>query len=293
MVTVHPTITEETEKPGNKTKIAILSCIHGNMEALETVFDDVCSQGIEKIICLGDLVGYGPYPNEVVRFIERHNIMTVLGCWDEGIANDNPSCGCKYISEEEGALGALAFQWTRQAVKTKTQKFLKQLPFGVKRDLLCGDTLFVHGSPRNTSEYLMDSTHELILFERAASGDCEILVCGHTHVPFVKEVSGTLKVNVKESAPDAAAEASPREITLSPKLIINAGSVGEPRHGGRESTYVVLDSVDRSVSIRTVKYDLEKTVTAMKKKEVPDLLIERMKKAQELTGKFKTVTCSC
>ncbi len=293
MVTVLPPATKRPESSGNPTKLAIISCIHGNMEALETVFDDIRSQGIEKMICLGDLVGYGPYPNEVVRFIERHNIMTVLGCWDEGIANENPSCGCSYISEEEGALGALAFQWTKQAVNAKTQKFLKQLPFGVKRDLLCGDTLFVHGSPRNTSEYLMDSTHELILFERAASGDCEILVCGHTHVPFVKEVSGTLKVSTKESAPGISSEGASREISLSPKLIINAGSVGEPRHGGKESTYVVLDSGDRSVSIRAVQYDVNKTVSAMKKKSVPDLLIERMKAAQELTGKSKTVTCSC
>jgi predicted phosphodiesterase len=293
VVTVLPPATKRPESSGNPTKLAIISCIHGNMEALETVFDDIRSQGIEKMICLGDLVGYGPYPNEVVRFIERHNIMTVLGCWDEGIANENPSCGCSYISEEEGALGALAFQWTKQAVNAKTQKFLKQLPFGVKRDLLCGDTLFVHGSPRNTSEYLMDSTHELILFERAASGDCEILVCGHTHVPFVKEVSGTLKVSTKESAPGISSEGASREISLSPKLIINAGSVGEPRHGGKESTYVVLDSGDRSVSIRAVQYDVNKTVSAMKKKSVPDLLIERMKAAQELTGKSKTVTCSC
>ena len=79
-------------------KIAVISCIHGNMEALETVYDDICSKKINDIVCLGDLVGYGPHPNEVVRFIKRNDISTVLGCWDEGIGLDKDTCGCHYIS---------------------------------------------------------------------------------------------------------------------------------------------------------------------------------------------------
>ena len=97
-------------------KIAVISCIHGNMEALETVYDDICSKKINDIVCLGDLVGYGPHPNEVVRFIKRNDISTVLGCWDEGIGLDRDTCGCHYISEKEGELGAIAFAWTKAAV---------------------------------------------------------------------------------------------------------------------------------------------------------------------------------
>lgn len=254
------------------------------MEALEAVYDDIRKQQIDRIVCLGDLVGYGPYPNEVVRFIERQEITTVLGCWDEGIVENNGSCGCKFISEEEGEIGEMAYLWTRRAVSEKTRKFLRQSPFGIKDDLPCGSTLFVHGSPRSTSEYLMDTTHELVLLERAAGGDCEILVCGHTHVPFVKEVSGALRVTTKGST---------REFDLHPKLIINAGSVGEPRHGGSESTYVILDSADRQVEIRKVEYDVKKTIAAMKKKKIPEVFIRRFEQAEELTKKSKDVTCSC
>ena len=126
-------------------KIAVISCIHGNMEALETVYDDIRSKKINDIVCLGDLVGYGPHPNEVVRFIKRNDISTVLGCWDEGIGLDKDTCGCHYISEKEGELGAMAFAWTKAAVSKKTKVFLRELPFGMKDD--SGNVLFVHGSP--------------------------------------------------------------------------------------------------------------------------------------------------
>ena len=271
-------------------KIAVISCIHGNMEALETVYDDICSKKINDIVCLGDLVGYGPHPNEVVRFIKRNDISTVLGCWDEGIGLDRDTCGCHYISKKEGELGAMAFAWTKAAVSKKTKGFLRELPFGIKDD--SGNVLFVHGSPRSTSEYLMDSTHELILLERAASGDCEILMCGHTHVPFVKEVSGTLTVKARDNS--FKKRSSPgRKVKLNPKLIVNAGSVGEPRHGGMESSYITIDTVNRKVEIHYVEYDVGKTVAAMKRKKIPEVFIERIQTAQELTGKAKDIFCAC
>ena len=110
-------------------RIAIISCIHGNMEALEAVMDDVESQQPDLTICLGDLVGYGPYPNEVVDYIERNNISTLMGCWDEGIAMDRGDCGCKFITEEDAAYGEQAFAWTRDRLKKKTPEVPKG--FGV------------------------------------------------------------------------------------------------------------------------------------------------------------------
>lgn len=273
-----------------KNKIAILSCIHGNLEALETVLDHIYGQGIRNIACLGDLVGYGPYPNEVVKLIEQQNISTVMGCWDEGIAHENETCGCKYLTEEEGALGALAFGWARHQTTQKTRRFLKALPLALRDPTKAGDILYVHGSPKSTSEYLMESTHELVLFERAAAGLCDILVCGHTHVPFVKEVSGTLTVTTKERIGDPRPR---REVKLNPKLIVNAGSVGEPRHGTTDATYVVLDSVTGACEIKAVPYDIDVTLAAMKKKGVPEVFIERLRGAKELTGKDKEISCSC
>lgn len=79
-------------------KLAVLSCIHGNLEALDTVLHDVETQGCDRIICLGDLVGYGPYPNEVVDRIRSLEIPTVQGCWDEDIVEGLNACECSYPS---------------------------------------------------------------------------------------------------------------------------------------------------------------------------------------------------
>ncbi|NRA65998.1 MAG: metallophosphoesterase family protein [Pseudobacteriovorax sp.] len=275
------------ESPNYENSIAIISCIHGNIEALEAVYSDILSKDIKKIICLGDLVGYGPYPNEVVSFIERYDIATVLGCWDEGIAQNKISCGCEYVSKEEAKLGEMAFHWTKSEVTSDTVAFLDRLRYGVRHTFACGKTLFVHGSPQSTSEYLTESTHEFILFERAARGGCDILVCGHTHVPFVKEISGTLNVRTPLGGPEV------KDVELAPKLIINAGSVGEPRHGGVESTYVTMDTDTRKVDIHYVPYDLKQTMRAMRKKGIPEVLIERLQSGMELTGKDKSINCDC
>ena len=138
----------------------------------------------------------------------------------------------------------------------------------------------------------MDSTHELVLLERAASGDCEILMCGHTHVPFVKELSGTLTVKARDNGFKKRSSQA-RKVKLNPKLIVNAGSVGEPRHGGMESSYITIDTVNHKVEIHYVEYDIRKTVAAMKRKKVPEVFIERIQAAQELTGKAKDIVCAC
>lgn len=282
-------------------RIAILSCLHGNMPALEAVWDDVRSQHVDEVICLGDLVGYGPWPNEVVAFVQRHNIQCVLGCWDEGIGHKREDCGCKFVTEEEGQLGHAAFEWTRRRVHRRHVLFLRSLPFGLRMELDgAGRLLFVHGSPHSTSEYLTESTHDLVLLERAAAGDCDVLVCGHTHVPFARRVDGVLRVrpvaSLKETIKrglQGTPRAAPRELILHPKLIINAGSVGEPRHGGPEATYVVFDAVRSQVEIRRVVYPVEETARAIVRCGLPPIFAERLRAGRELAGKQKETHCAC
>lgn len=280
-------------------RIAIISCIHGNLEALDTVLADLRAREIDSVLCLGDLVGYGPFPNETVNRIRDLGIPTVLGCWDEGIAQENETCGCTFISEEEGQLGAMAFWWTTLNVSDETKSYLGALPMGLALDLPCGRLVAFHGSPNSTSEYLTESTHELVLFERAASAGCDILVCGHTHVPYVKQVAGTLEVRAETSIKDPIYRArygeaeTPNLVTLAPKTIVNAGSVGEPRHGGLASTYAILDTGSGDVELCEVEYDVEKTVHAMRERDVPETFAERLLDGNELTGKHKEVFCAC
>ena len=285
----------------SEQRIAILSCIHGNMAALEAVWDDLGNQNIDQLYCLGDLVGYGPYPNEVVELVNQNNIPTVLGCWDEGIGMEQEDCGCKFITEEDAEYGHAAFKWTRSNISEENRKFLSELYFGQRvTNTAAGTLLLVHGSPRNTGEYLMESTHDLILFERAAAGDCDVLICGHTHVPFVRQIEGTLKVTAELGVKDAIQKdlgmvkaPAPREVILKPKLLINAGSVGEPRHGGVEATYVIFNTKTKAVEIRGVPYDVGATVKALKNSGLPEAFASRLESGQEFALKNKELTCEC
>lgn len=285
--------------PAQARRLAIISCVHGNLEALDAVLADLERRAVDSVLCLGDLVGYGPLPNETVARIRECGVPTVLGCWDEGIAQDNEDCGCAFVSADEGVLGAMAFWWTATAVSDDTKAFLGKLPTALAFDLPCGRLVAVHGSPASTSEYLTESTHELVLLERVARAGCDILACGHTHVPYVRRLAGTLELRSQATikdrlyrAPDAAAPPV-RSVALEPKTIINAGSVGEPRHGGTEATYAVLDTHSGDVELCEVAYDLEKTLHAMRVREVPSEFVERLRRGQELTGKTKEIFCAC
>ncbi len=272
-------------------RAAVLSCIHGNIEALEAVYDDVRDAGVDEIICLGDLVGYGPYPNEVIRFIQKHNIPTVRGCWDQAIGERHEDCGCKFATEEDAEFGKMVFGWTLRRVTGKNRRFLAELPFGVVRsNTPAGAQVYVHGSPRSSSEYLTETTHELLLFERAAAAECDVLICGHTHIPFARTIEGTLSVR---DAPGIRPRRRARSVKLQTKLIINAGSVGEPRDGRSESSYVVFDSESGKVEIRRVAYDVAKTAEAMLDRGLPEPLADRLLHGNELAEKDMDQACAC
>jgi len=272
-------------------RVAIISCIHGNLPALEAVWADIESRGITEVLCLGDLVGYGPWPAEVVRFIEKKGVPTVQGCWDEGIGNEKGDCGCHFVSEIDSKAGAWSYQWTAERLGEQERTWLKRLPPAIAAQAGGSRLVAVHGSPRSSHEYLTAETHELVLYERAGSAGADILLFGHTHVPYVKRIDGALSVSVDTSAPEEAE--LPLRRPLRPKLFINAGSVGEPRHGSPEATYVILDPASLDVSILGVDYDLRSTVAAMRRAEMPPTFIERLQQGAELAVKDKTVACDC
>lgn len=286
--------------PSPPGRVAVISCIHGNLAAFEAALDDIARRDVQQIICLGDLVGYGPQPNEVIDLVQKRDLRTIQGCWDEGIGLDRGHCGCTFLSDEDAQLGDRAFAWTSERVLKKHKAFLKELPQGVQMRTPRGVVVYVHGSPRSTSEYLAESTHDLVLLERAAGAGCDVLVCGHTHVPYVRRVEGTLRVTAQTGPKDdfykdqdPGLRHAHREITLAPKLIVNAGSIGEPRHGTPESTYIILDTNTWDVELRRVAYDVERTVRAMRKLDLPTPFVERLTAGRELVGKHKDITCAC
>lgn len=239
------------------TKTAILSDIHGNLPALEAVLEDVQQQHVDRIVCLGDIIGYGPNPRECLD-LAMGFAFCVLGNHDSSALFDPE--GFNVAAEQ-------AIFWTRSQIECggdgpdasrRRMEYLCHLPRVVEDD----GVLFVHGSPRGpTNEYVFpEDTQNSKKMEKLFSLVSHLCFQGHTHVPgiftpdlrFVRPVDAVNGYDVRD----------PNQ-----RLMINVGSVGQPRDGDPRSCYVVYD--EQSVRFRRVQYDVERTVKLIEAE--PDL----------------------
>ena len=249
---------------------AVISCLHANLAAVEAVLDDIDSQGITSITCLGDLVGYGPQPNEVINLVRGRNIQTCQGCWDEDIIDGLNSCECSYPSQLAERRGHRAHEWTAERLTDENKQFLAELPMTLRR----GTMLFVHGSPNSQHEYLLPDMNAFAALERVETAGAETMFCGHTHQPYVRELSGgSIRVRVQQKGMESASE---EELQLPMRRIVNAGSVGEPRHGSTKATYVVHNEETEAVTIREVDYDVDRTCRAILEVGLPEVFAWRL-----------------
>lgn len=226
-------------------KFAVLSDIHANLHALHAVWEDIENQKPDLVYCLGDLVGYGAFPNEVIEFIRERDISTVMGNYDEGVGFDMDDCGCAYKTVEEDRLGNLSLLWTRMHTIAENKAFLQELPLQIKLEGRRPHMLLVHGSPRKINEYLYEDRPKAS-FERIAKlATIDVLLFGHTHLPYTKRVNNTLFVNI--------------------------GSVGKPKDGDPRGSYALLKMGRRTnVEFRRVRYDVTAAADAIRETDLPD-----------------------
>lgn len=225
-------------------KLAILSDIHANLHALEAVWEDLESQRPDGVYCLGDLVGYGAYPNETIEFIRDRQIPTVMGNYDEGVGFDLSDCGCVYKNPVEDQLGKRSLEWTKEKTTDKNKAYLQSLPLQIRLDEQNPRLMLVHGSPRKINEYLYKDRPEATFDRIAKVAGVEILLFGHTHLPYVRHVSGT--------------------------KFVNCGSVGKPKDGNPLAGYVILSiGKDSDVEFRRVPYDVLAAANSIRASELP------------------------
>jgi predicted phosphodiesterase len=236
-------------------KYAVLSDIHGNLEALEAVLEDVGGRAPDAIFCLGDFVGYGPDPNACVSALRPLLAGAVAG------NHDRAALGELDISLFN-PLAQAAIRWTQRQLTPETRAFLHGLPERIERD----GFLAVHGSVRDPiEEYIFDpSTAE----ESFRLGSFRLCAVGHTHVPgvFAQRNDGVSALRFSSEQP----------LPLDPdtRYIVNAGSVGQPRDGDPRAAYLWLDD-DRARLIR-IAYPLERTQEKMIAAGLPPALAERL-----------------
>ncbi len=231
-------------------KIAVISDIHSNIYALDEVLRDIKTRKVDMIVCTGDLVGYGTRPNEVINKIRQENIFTIMGNYDDAIGNLKIVCGCDYKDPKDAQNAGLSMSYTSENVSDDNKSYLRNLPsegifnFGSKK------IRFVHGSTRLINEYLRENSNEAKEVMQELTED--ILVCGHTHIPYAKYYKN--------------------------KLLVNAGSVGKPKTNSPKANYVIIDiknedesskdDLNVKVEIIEVVYDVEKIAKEIEENDI-------------------------
>lgn len=226
-------------------KIAFISDIHSNLQALEAVLSEIEKKyNPDYLVSPGDLVGYGPNPNEVCDLLkERDDFIAVKGNHDEAVLSGD-TAGFNRIA-------AKAVNWTRDHIIDKNLDFLNSLP-NYKPLLLDGFKVFVcHGSPRDyLNDYIYPDTPEDLLKGFLERTEANILVDGHTHVPFYKEFGR--------------------------KLFLNAGSVGQSRDGNEKACYAFMNTDKNEIKIHRVEYEIDKVNVRIKNSSLPNSLGNRL-----------------
>ncbi len=228
-------------------RITIFGDIHGNLPALEAVFADIDKQEMNPLYCLGDLVGYGTFPNEVIAAVCQRNIPTLMGNYDQGVGSNSDDCDCAYTSKEAEALGKRSIAWTNKITTDENKQYLRQLINQIPLQLGGLHVLLVHGSPRKINEDLYEDRPDATMERLLDLAEADVLVCGHTHKPY-------------------------HRIFLSGRHVINAGSVGKPKDKNPAACYVVLEATGYNlrVEFRRVPYDIERAAQAIEASEMPD-----------------------
>ena len=214
-------------------RVAVITDIHANLPALEAVMDAIERSAVHGVYCGGDLVGYGPHPNEVCALIAERGIPTIYGNYDYAIARDLDDCGCAYVTPHDREIGQRSVEWTLAHTSRRSKDFMRGLPFDLRFEMGNKRVRLVHGSPRKVNEYLFEDKPART-FERIAVGaDCDVLVFGHTHQPWVREYGGV--------------------------LFANCGSVGKPKDGDPRAAFALLELDEGRVvaRIERVEYDAE------------------------------------
>ena len=166
--------------------IALFSDIHANLPALEACLADIDRRQPDAVFCLGDLVGYNIWPNEVVREVRRRGIPTIAGNYDYGIGRSSDECGCAYKTADEKANGAISIGFTNTIMEAAERRYLRELPRHLRLEFEMADgdwlqLMLVHGSPRRINEYLFEDREEKSLLRILEGANADILCFGHTH----------------------------------------------------------------------------------------------------------------
>lgn len=235
-------------------RYALISDIHANLPALEAVLADIEQRQVGSTFHLGDLVGYAPWPNEVVTLLQDRGIAGIAGNYDSTVGTDYKHCGCKYEDPRQEELSHISFAWTKAHCTAETRRVLATLPFRMDLKPIGGHAagptiILVHGTPTLNTLYWTENRPDSFCTQMAniagaKTGD--VLCFGHTHLPWTRMVEGI--------------------------RFVNTGSVGRPKDSDPRAGYVVLSIDETQVGAEFVRvdYDIKRAMDAIRASTLPD-----------------------
>jgi diadenosine tetraphosphatase ApaH/serine/threonine PP2A family protein phosphatase len=237
------------------SKIAIISDIHSNIHALDSVINHIKNQQADMIVCLGDVIGYGAFPQECVRYVDDNKILTIMGNHELAILNKE-----RLIHMNQYAHKSL--EWTQNKLSPESLAWISKLPFQLQIE----NCLFVHAAPQNPEvfEYIIDLRDAVLQFDYFATDYC---FYGHTHLPkiFSEELG-----EMRELMPEY------HQKKFGERLLINVGSVGQPRDGDNRASYCLLDTSTNEIYLHRVNYDYNSASKAIEDAGLPEFLAKRL-----------------
>lgn len=234
-------------------RIAVFGDIHANIHALKSAYTAALSQKPDRMFHMGDLGGYNPFVNEVVDFLIEKGIEGVQGNYDETVANDREQCGCKYEDPIQAELAHHSFVWTKEHATEKSKEYMRNLP--VKIDFVAEGrkVALFHATPHKNNLYWYEERPETFFREMAAKVNADIMIYGHTHLPYRKDIDG--------------------------KVFINAGSVGRPKDGDPRTSVCIIDILADAVvtDFLRVPYDVDAAAEAVVTSGLPAAFARQLK----------------
>jgi putative phosphoesterase len=232
-------------------KVALISDIHANLHALEAVLNDAHKRGVEAIWNMGDMLGYGAAPNEVIDILIKENAQSIIGNYDSKVLKVRE----KKKNWKDGAPPEkwFAYNWTYKNLSKNNREYLSKLPNEIRMEIEGKRILLTHGSPESDEEHLTSETPEERFIDIAGKSNADIIIFGHSHVPFKHK---------------------------SEKVwFINPGSVGRQGDGDPKASYAILSIKHPNlfrIDFYRVEYDIEKAVEAIHNSGLPELFAQML-----------------
>lgn len=241
-------------------RYGLISDIHGNLEALDQVLSELDKIKVDSILCLGDVVGYGPNPNECVTQVRKRAAVCLIGNHDEASLGRVDLDLFNYMARE-------AIEWTMRQLSKTSKEYLVNLPYIHEFD----ECLIVHASPDEPRRWnyilsLEDAAHSFAAFDQQA---CFI---GHSHTPWVIDLNVEGRMQVRQDYPI--------EFQEDHRYLVNIGSVGQPRDRNPAAAFGVFDSEKREYTLKRVPYSFAKTQKKIRGTGLPSFLADRLATGQ-------------